>query len=172
MAPSTADRPAIRFRRTGLAVVLVVILFWAWYVVFPRPNVQEISAATYAAFVKQERDTDVPKNATNIHFVWSSVGLGGRARACRFEAPLEDLKAYAIADSSGYAVGPSLKAPAFAKLTEPARRPNLSRYGIQDLTWFDVERIQEGITLERGDSHAPITLIDTRRNVLYSYWTD
>ncbi len=35
-----------------------------------------------------------------------------------------------------------------------------------------VEDIEHVITLERDHSHRPIIWIDTRRNILYTYWTD
>jgi hypothetical protein len=48
----------------------------------------------------------------------------------------------------------------------------LEPYGIHDLQWFDIGRIEEGISLKRDHDHRPFTWIDTRRGVLYSLWTD
>ena len=64
------------------------------------------------------------------------------------------------------------KAPSLVKMSEPAIQPDLTTYGIRPLRWFDVDRIEEGLVLDRTDTHQPFTWIDTRRKVLYSYWTD
>jgi hypothetical protein len=113
----------------------------------------------------------LPATAHDIRFVWANCGFSGHATVCRFEGPLEDLRTYAIADAKRYAPA-AAGAPRLVKMSQPASQPDLTAYGIRPLKWFDVERIDEGLALERTDQRQPFTWIDTRRNALYSYWTD
>ena len=161
-----------RRERTILLIILFAVVLFGWYAFAPRPYVQEFCEPTYKAFAEKMGETDLPHTARNINFVCSSVGLGGRAHIYRFEAPPEDLKAYAIADYRSYDIEPSTKPPSFIKISDSPLCPDLSVYGIRNLTWFDVENIEEGITMERDHSHRPFTWIDTRQNVLYTFWTD
>jgi hypothetical protein len=173
---SCSSPSASRFWRGGCAIVVLALLgslIGGCYVSF-HPHVREFHAPTYEVFAETDgmHDSGVPRSAKNINFVYSSVAMGGRAHICRFEAPLEDLKAYALADFKRYDRDSNGRTAAFTKISVPAFRPNLDGYGIRDLHWFDVENIQEGITLPRDHDHRPFIWIDTRRNVLYLFWTD
>jgi hypothetical protein len=167
----TIRPPRPRFSRVGLVVLLVVIVVVCWQRFFPPPTVREICQRSYESYVRDEGETDLPKSAHDIRFVWADCGLAGHARVCRFEGPLEDLRAYAIAEANRRAPAAD-KAPRLVKLTEPPSQPDLTAYGIRPLIWFDVERIEEGLVLDRTDKRQPFTWIDTRRKVLYSYGTD
>lgn len=57
-------------------------------------------------------------------------------------------------------------------LTGQGDRPDLPAYGVARLSWFDVENVENGITLVRKGEHGPFVAIDTRREILYCWWTD
>jgi len=164
-------------RRAGLcaaALVGVLIIIWCG-VMFSRPYVRDFSGRTYDEVVAVAGgDFGLPRSASNIRFVASSVGLGGRAHVVKFTAPVEDCRNYALADFRCYDTQQgSNPAAEFTPVTGRLCRPtSFGEYGVRDLRWFDIETIEEGITLERDHTHRPFTWIDTRRGILYSLWTD
>jgi hypothetical protein len=157
----------------GIIVLLAAIAAVCWQRFCPPPTVLEVCLPTYESFVKNRGRTDLPATAHDIRFVWADCGFSGHATVCRFEAPLGDLQAYAVAEAKRHAPAEA-SAARLSKLTAAASQPDLTAYGIRPSTlkWFDVERIEEGLVLDRTDKHQPFTWIDTRRKVLYSYWTD
>ena len=169
LSPIRLPRP--RFSRMGLVVLLLVVGVVCWQRFCPPPAVTEVCLETYESFVRHHGKMDLPETAHDIRFVWADCGLAGRATLCRFEAPLDDLRAYALADAKRHAPAAS-RAPRLVEMAEPARQPDLTPYGVRPRKWFDVEQIDEGLALDRTDKHQPFTWIDTRRKVLYSYWTE
>lgn len=163
----------IRRAAVCLAVLSACMVVWC-VVAFSRPHVRELRGATYNEFVAQAgEDFGLPPSARDIHFVISSVGLAGRARVVKFTAPVEDCRSYAVADSRALDGSRGATTPSFAPIVgRPAIPGPLEIYGIRDLRWFDIEGIQEGLTVERGQSQRHFTWIDTRRGILYSLWTD
>lgn len=163
--------------RVVVAVLVIIILFGL--LCRTKSNKR---ATTYAEYVKQYGETDLPKSAKNICQFTSGVGLGGRAWVCRFEAPLDDCKAYALTVYSYYDFGDDTPAPPLEFTTSvaaqydsaPHKPDNAMRwaYGARDLSWFDVENISNFITLPRDHTHRPFIWIDTDKEILYSYWTD
>ena len=160
-------------RIASVGLLIVIGLFVSCIIVSRIPYVEDHAASTYAKFVDEVGETDIPESAKNIRHVCASVGMGGRAHIGRFEAPLEDCIAFGIAEFKSYDfddVTPD-NLP-FTKPSEAPHVPDLSGYGIRNLDWFDVENIEHAITLERDHSHRPFVWIDTQRNILYFYWTD
>jgi hypothetical protein len=155
----------------GLLILLVAIAVVCWQRFVPPPTTTESWDPTYESYVRHHGKTDVPTTAHNIRFVWADCGLSGHAAVCRFEAPLDDLRAYAIAEAKRRTPGAEI-APRLVKMIEPARQPDLTGYGIRPLEWFDVERIEEGLVLKRTDKREPFMWVDARRSVLYAYWTN
>ena len=163
-------------RRAGVSLLVLGGCLVAWCAVdFFRPCVHDYSGKTHDEFVvKAGRDFGLPQSARDIRFVDSSVCIGGRAHVVRFTAPLEDCRSYALADFRRYDLRPGEDpAPEFVPIAgSPALTRPLEPYGIHDLQWFDIGRIEECISLKRDHDHRPFTWIDTRRGVLYSLWTD
>jgi hypothetical protein len=163
-------------RRVTVGLVVFVGCFVAWCVIaFFRPYVRDFSSATYDGFVaKAGADFELPSRAKDIRVVYSSVSLGGRAHVVKFTAPLEDCRRYALADFRHYEIQQNnTLTPEFMPINgRPNRPPSMKQYGIGDLGWFDVENVEEGITLKRDHDHRPFTWIDTRRGTLYTLWTD
>ena len=165
-----------QLRSTLFVAVGLIGLVVIWSVVsFFRPYVRDFSGATYEDFVaKAGSDFGLPKTAKEIRVVYSSVSLGGRAKVVKFTAPVEDCRKYAVADFRHYDTAQGdVPLPSFISIVGQPRLPGpLDAYGIRDLRWFDVESIEEGVTLKRDHAHRPFTWIDTRRGILYLYWTD
>ena len=59
----------------------------------------EVCLPTYESFVRHQGKTDLPATAHDIRFVWANCGFSGHATVCRFEGPIDNLRAYAIADA-------------------------------------------------------------------------
>ena len=156
-----------------LAILALLVISLAFYGMV-TPHVTDRSVINYAAYVAQFGPTDLPHTATNIRFVMSGVGLGGRAHLYKFESPIKDAKIFALTEYASYdrGNGKASPKPQFEPAHSPLTKPDLSAYGIHDLSWFDVENITEGITLPRDHTHRPFIYIDTKRNIYYSFWTD
>ena len=131
----------------------------------------EVCLPTYESFVRHQGKTDLPATAHDIRFVWANCGLSGHATVCRFEGPIDRPAGLRDCGRETPCCRGRRRAT-LVKMSQPASQPDLTAYGIRPSKWFDVERIDEGLALDRTDKHQPFTWIDTRRNVLYSYWTD
>ena len=160
-------------KKIALAIVPFMAIGGCIYWTYIKAHVREVTAATYAEFVAQTGLTTLPESASNIRFVWSSVSLGGRAHVGKFECRLRIARNTSLADFRLYDFDEvSPEDLPFVPLDDAPSRPDLSSYGINNMDWFDVENIDEAITLERDHSHRPFIWIDTRRNILYTFWTD
>lgn len=163
-------------RRVVVSLAVFAGCFLVWCAVdFFRPHVRDYSGKTREDFVAEAGgDFGLPRSARDIRFMASSVSLGGRAHAVKFTAPLADCRSYALADFRRYDLGPDkTPTPEFVPIvgSQDVTRA-LEGYGMHDLQWFDVGRIEEGVTLRRDHDHRPFTWIDTRKGILYSLWTD
>ncbi len=123
--------------------------------------------------------------ATKKHCTSAQSVIGrsssGRAHIYRFEAPLEDCITFAKAEFERYNKH-LFDNPADYLPSDPVPidfvdhapfKPDLSHFWLNDLDWFDVDRIEEGLTIpQHPRGHHPLIWIDTRRGILYCWWTD
>jgi len=145
--------------------------------IYSRPLVIVYSGATYREFMQAGGRVDgLPETATNIRLARSSRGLGGRAHIVRFEAPVEDCKAFIAAEFATYAAAagnPGAGPQYTAIVSAPGLPPAWGKtHGFRSLDWFDVQAIQRGLELKTDKAHNLRAWIDTARGVLYLYWND
>lgn len=162
----------------SIALIAIVLLTLArytltWYVASSKPVVQNFQARTHAEFAQLVPDTDLPKSATGIRWMSSAVGLGGRAYVGRFTATKSDCETFARQHFANYS-GMGRTLVEFLPVTNlPLSKPDLAQaYGIHDLAWFDIEKLQHGYSVLRPQDSGPFIWIDTDRDVLYCWWTD
>lgn len=160
---------------------LVALFGLAVYLTLFRPHVEKFEGSNYEEFLQSAGeesgrigDLGIPHEAWDIHYVTSSVGLGGGACVLRFKAPVEEAQKFALANFKNYDRKPEGQEPTpeFVPISGRLSAPVLTNYGIRDLGWYDIENVSVGITLKRDHSHRPFTVIDTQRGVLYTSWTD
>jgi len=153
-------------------IYVIVVMFWPHIHVTKRP-------LSLSEFRQEFGDSDLPNSAGNINFASSSVGLGGRARIYRFDAPVQDCLEYARQQikQSNSQPGPGGQVPtepaAISAHPEPIDHSSLrSAYGLRDTSWFDIENIQHGFE-GRGPPYGLSQFwIDSDRGRFYYYWTD
>ena len=173
-----------------IIIIIVIALFCActfficviWVMSRPYTRVSN-TPLSLAEFNERMGKGDFPASAKNIYYGWSSVGMGGRAHIFRFEAPIEESITFAKAEFNGYnkqlydkpeEYPPCDLVPIGSVTGERVHRPDLSflsrYYGLKRLDWFDVDQIEEGLRGPEKANHSSIW-IDTKRGILYSYWT-
>lgn len=149
-----------------LSVGLVVFLSFT-------PHITDKKAVNSDEYIAMFGQTDLPNTAQNIRYITSSVSLGGRAYICRFEAPVQDCIIYAKKLCKRYQNDDrDYDQPHFISMSERPEKPDLSVYGIRDLSWFDIEKMEAGLTFDKEYFHCPFIWIDTNRKVFYLWWTD
>ena len=142
-----------------------------------RPNVQICDQAMTYDEVKATWQM-LPSTASNIWTASASVGMGGRARLYRFDAPNSDCLAYAaqlITKSNGdsdtnHQVSTKLFAISDPPSAIEARMKKV--YGLETIDWFDVETIRTGFTGRGPPSGLSSFWVDTEKHRFYYYWTD
>ncbi len=171
-----------------IIITILIALFcafaffiWAtWAMSRPHTLVSQ-TPVSLAEFTKRMGGLNFPTSAKNIYYGWSSVGMGGRAHIFRFEAEIEDCVTFAKAEFNRYnemlyddpeEYPPCDLVPIESVTDDEVHKPDLSYYGLTKLDWFDVDQIEEGLTIPREKAHHPYIWIDTKRGLLYSYWTD
>jgi hypothetical protein len=106
-----------------------------------------------------------PVGTTNIMRASASVGLGGRARLLRFNAPLSNILAHVEAKLQP--TGRDI--PPLGEVQE--ERPQLKPYGLHELDWFDVENISTGLVVQ-GVEYNSMIYVDADRELYYYMRTD
>jgi hypothetical protein len=167
---------------TVAVVAVLALLFVAGMFMMTRPMTEVVHASTSQEYATQSGSTNLffPASATNIWDAWASVGMGGRAHIRRFEAPLDDCKAYATRQFNHYARQlydnptnfPSDNVIPLVGVPEDPRPFLEEHYGLKDLDWFDYQSMTNGLTIAQPISHLPTIWIDVDRSILYEYWTD
>lgn len=166
--------------RVTFALLVTLVGLFVLSVCIPHPRVTK-RPLSLAEFTAEFSRRGFPSTATNIYFGRSSVSLGGRAHIYRFEAPLEDCITFAKAEFERYNKH-LFDNPADYLPSDPVPidfvghapfKPDLSHFWLNDLDWFDVDRIEEGLTIpQHPRGHHPLIWVDTRRGILYCWWTD
>jgi len=163
-----------------LALVLGLVGFFVLSVFVPTRHVTK-RPLSLAEFTAEFNRSDFPATARNICFASAGVGLGGRALVFRFDAPVPDCIAFAKAEFERYSrilfrnpsEYPSSDPVPVDFVNDRPRKPDLSVFWLNNLDWFDVDRIEEGVTIPLSSrGHHPTIWIDTRRGTLYEWWTD
>jgi hypothetical protein len=113
-----------------------------------------------------------PESATNIYYASASVGPGGRLMMYRFDAPIDELMIHAYSEASNYweevtVVTSSVTHAEFDQ--ESFQRA----YYVKDLSWFDIEKIADGLEFRTGDhSSYPTMWVDRERERFYLFMSD
>lgn len=153
---------------------------FAVFFILPNPSGTE-EPLDFRAFTNAypESIRGLPPTASRIYLATSSVGMGGRARLFRFEAPVADCVAYGeglIASNGLTAIErEAFRLPMrtdFASSPDPVDIGFLSHFGLGGLEWFDVETITMGFNGRGPPLGLSQLWVDTVRGRVYYYWTD
>lgn len=168
---------------TVLKIVSIVVgcaLFVSFALLF-RMLMSPITKQVQGIDLKEAQDrfglNDLPASACNICYAQSSVGLGGRARVLKFEAPIADCEAFALAEHQRYAGfmdndAADSRTSDFKQIKGNPALPDLSPYRLNDLSWNRSKSIKQGLILKNENPQQPTLVIDTAQGILYSVWTD
>lgn len=156
-------------------VVFCMVLGWVAWSISPIfvPQVKHISAKTYSEFIEKAGSTlaSLPPTARQIRYVSSIAGLRGSAQILKFSAPEQDLKEYALYKFSQYHSFQGTEAD-FTAIVGPPLLPDLSLWGINDLKWFNLESISNGVELDASSAYGPTIWIDLEKEELFYIRTD
>ena len=165
---------------TLIACILIVAIYYVFVVVVMNwPNTHATKRPlSLSEFKKEFGESDFPNSASNINFAVSSVGMTGRAKIYRFDAPVQDCLEYAgqQVKKNNSQAGQSEQVPtepaAISAHPEPIDHSFLkSAYGLSDTSWFDVENIQHGFEGRGPPSGLSQFWIDSDRGRFYScFW--
>ena len=113
-----------------------------------------------------------PESATNIYFASASVGPGGRLKVYRFDAPVADLMRHAYSEASNHWEEVTVVTSSVAQ-AEFDQAFFQRAYHVKDLSWFDVEGIEDGVEFKTGDHPSyPTMWVDRKRERFYLYMSD
>lgn len=154
----------------GATVIVVGCYGWGIYVI-SRPHPSE--GDEVIAIPERSEHTlskTVPKSVKRVRYGHSSAGFTDRCLLYRIEAPLEECLRHADREFGAHWDKPSqFVTNQIANLKKDGRfgaGPPMM-YGFKDLTWFDPQRIENGLEIvNRGGFPAHIW-IDTDRNMLF-----
>ncbi len=156
----------------GLTLLMILFIGLIAFLSF-TPHITDRKAINFDEYVTMFGQTELPSTAQNIRYITSSVNFGGRAYICRFEAPVQDCINYAKQlCKSCQNSDRDYEQPHFISISDKPEQPDLSVYGIRDFSWFDIENMDAGLTLDMEDFHCPLIWIDTDHKVFYFWWTD
>jgi len=113
-----------------------------------------------------------PENATNIYFASASVGPGGRLKMYRFDAPVDELMIHAYSEASNYWEEVTVVTSSVTQ-TKFDQEFFQRAYYVNDLSWFDIEKIEDGLEFRTGDhSSYPTMWVDKKRERFYLFMSD
>ena len=177
---------SIIFLGLSLILILILVVTGDLFVDFtaklnmtntPKTRITE-QPMSRSDYIADFGNTNLPVSASNIWIASSSVGMGGRARLYRFDAPYSDCLAYAAqlirrsnsnSDSNHQA---STELLTISDPPSPIQSRMMQAYGLETLDWFDVETVRNGFTGRGPPLGLSSFWIDTDRNRFYYYWTD
>ena len=113
-----------------------------------------------------------PESATNIYFATASVGPGGRLKMYRFDAPVAELMRHAYSEASNHWEKVTVVTSSVTQ-AEFDQALFQNAYHVKDLSWFDVETIEDGVEFRTGDHGAyPTMWVDRTRERFYLLMSD
>ena len=113
-----------------------------------------------------------PESATNIYFASASVGPGGRLKMYRFDAPVDELMIHAYSEASNHWEKVTVVTSSVTQVEFDQEFIQRS-YFVKDLSWFDVDKIEDGVELRTGDhSSYPTMWVDRKRERFYLFMSD
>jgi hypothetical protein len=166
-----SEIPTATVRRSVLvaaccALVLAAIAFLPWRAILAYSSkvqnsldAQNPSVWVSPSPVSREKAVSsfglstLPQTASNVLFAWSSIGLGGRCRIFRFDAPPDECLTYAYRTASqSLGVDTQDAKKVFLRIPPASRfEGSLKHYGLGTAgSWFDVGSVTNGWCFEGG----------------------
>lgn len=144
----------------AITAVLLGGVFAYMVLFFARPSI------TNRVLTQEEiAARELPVGSSNVFNATSGVGLGGRARLLRLQAPLINILSYVERklDADDAALPPVAPLSVDAPMLEP--------YGLEGVAWFDVENISTGFEAS-GPEYNSMIYVDSDRELYYYIRTD
>lgn len=154
----------------GAAVIIVGLFGWAIYEMsrtHPSTGVEVIAIPEQSEYTLSRT---VPKSVKLVRYGHSSAGFTDRCLIYRIEAPFEDCLRHAEREFGAHWDKPTqIVTNQISKLRKTGRfqagPPTI--FGFKDLSWFDPQRIENGVEIVSRDKIGTHFWIDADRNILF-----
>ncbi|NCC45143.1 MAG: hypothetical protein EOM18_16525 [Clostridia bacterium] len=167
-----SNKSKLLFLLSVLSIVLLGILIIRFFLIYQfqtqKPDTKFINKPIDRSEASEMFGlSTLPETSSNIYYAKSTIGMGGRVRAFRFDAPVQDCLFYAQTIMPDKLVTNAI--------SKDEQWPNydiaFEHFGLADVTaWFDVETVTNGFILT-GNGNVPWILIDNHGR-LYYYRSD